>query len=153
MAKLTTKLYFTKLERLMSKRENVLIALFSKLSELQGIPVKRNETLPQVIPKSGIAILRDGTSGEPEVLLSPPLFIYQHTAELEVIVQAVTPLERDRLLDKITEKIGLLLAEDTSLANNVDYFYPQAPEIIEEVIEGAPTMKAAIIPIVLEYIA
>ncbi len=135
----------------MSKRENVLNALFNRLSLLQGIPVKRNETLPQKIPVNGLVVLRDGKAGEPEVLLSPPLFIYQHEAEVEVIVQALTPAERDSQLDAIVEQVGTVLKADTNLSGAVDYVYPKAPEFLEEVIEGALTMKAAIIPIVLEY--
>lgn len=135
----------------MSKREDVLNALFNKLSTLSGVSVKRNETLPQKIPTSGLVVLRDGKMGEPEVLLSPTLFVYQHEAEVEVIVQALTPEQRDAGLDTITAQIGTLLNSDTTLSGAVDYCYPKAPEFLEEVIEGAPTMKAAIISIVLEY--
>ncbi len=135
----------------MSKREDVLNTLFNKLSLLPDIPVKRNETLPQKIPTSGLVVLRDGKPGEPEVLLSPPLFIYQHEAEVEVIVQALTPAERDSQLDAIVEQVGTILKSDTTLSGAVDYCYPKAPEFLEEATEGAPTMKAAIIPVVLEY--
>lgn len=135
----------------MSKRENVLNALFSKLSGLSDISVKRNDPLPQKIPSSGLVVLRDGKPGEPEILLSPPLFIYQHEAEVEVIVQALTPAERDFQLDTIVEQVGTILKADTTLSGAVDYCYPKAPEFLEEVIEGAPTIKAAIIPVVLEY--
>ena len=135
----------------MSKREDVLNALLDRLSTLENIPVKRNETLPQVIPKSGIVILRDGTMGEPEVLLSPPCFIYQHIAEIEVIFQDVLPADRDSKLDGLLERIGTLLNADTNLGGLVDYCYPKSPEFVEEPIEGAPTIKAAIVPVLLEY--
>ncbi|MDR2902493.1 MAG: hypothetical protein LBU87_05235 [Lactobacillales bacterium] len=135
----------------MSKRETVLKALFKKLSTLENIPVFRNETLPQKIPKAGIVFLRDGQMSEPEILLSPPLFIYQHTAEIEVIVQDVRADMRDTVLDGILTKINGILSADTTLGGNVDYMYPKAPEFIEETIEGAPTIKAAVIPVVLEY--
>lgn len=135
----------------MSKREDVLNALLAKLSTLENVPVKRNETLPQIIPKSGIVILRDGTMGEPEVLLSPPCFIYQHITEIEVIVQDVLPADRDSKLDGLLEKIGAVLNADTNLGGLVDYCYPKSPEFVEELIEGAPTIKAAIVPVLLEY--
>ena len=135
----------------MSKREYVLNALLAKLSTLENIPVKRNETLPQVIPKSGIVILRDGNMGEPEVLLSPSCFIYQHIAEIEVIVQDVLPADRDSKLDALLEKIGTILTIDINLGGLVDYCYPKSPEFVEEPIEGAPTIKAAIVPVLLEY--
>ena len=80
----------------MSKREQILQALFEKLQTLENIPVKRNETLPQVIPEAGIVMLRDGKQGEPEIILSPPICIFKHEAEVEIIVQAAKPEERDR---------------------------------------------------------
>ena len=79
----------------MTKREQILQALFEKLRTLENISVKRNETLPQVIPETGIVMLRDGKQGEPEVILSPPICIFKHEAEVEVIVQATKPEDRD----------------------------------------------------------
>ncbi|NCB09574.1 MAG: acyl-CoA transferase, partial [Bacteroidia bacterium] len=58
---------------MMSKREEVLNALFEKLKTLD-IQVLRNEVLPQKIPPEGIVFIRDGNMGDPEVLLSPPLY-------------------------------------------------------------------------------
>jgi len=134
----------------MSKREQILQALFERLKTLD-LPVKRNETLPQVISETGIVMLRDGKQGEPEVILSPPICIFKHEAEVEVIVQAVKPEDRDKKLDEILEQIGVLLSSDVTLYGLTDYVYPKPPEIIDEYIEGAPTMKAAVIPVVLEY--
>ena len=54
-------------------------------------------------------------------------------------------------MDAILEKIAELLSSDVSLSGLTDFVYPKPPEIIEEYIEGAPTMKAAVIPVVLEY--
>ena len=134
----------------MSKREQILQALFERLKTLD-LPVKRNETLPQVISETGIVMLRDGKQGEPEVILSPPICIFKHEAEVEVIVQAVKPEDRDKKLDEILEQIGVLLSSDVTLYGLTDYVYPKPPEIIDEYIEGASTMKAAAIPVVLEY--
>lgn len=91
----------------MSKREIVLNALFERLSTLD-VAVKRNDPLPQKIPDGGLVILRDGNVGEPEILLSPPCYIFTHRAELEVIVQKETPAERDQALDWLLVEIGEL---------------------------------------------
>ncbi len=135
----------------MSKREQILQALFEKLQTLKNIPVKRNETLPQIIPEKGIVMLRDGKQGEPEIILSPPICIFKHEAEVEVIVQAAKSEERDKKLDEILEHIGILLSSDVTLCGLTDYVYPKPPEIIDEFIDGAATIKAAVIPVVLEY--
>lgn len=135
----------------MSKREQILQALFEKLQTLKNISVKRNETLPQIIPETGIVILRDGKQGEPEIILSPPIYVFKHEAEVEVIVQAAKSEDRDKKLDEILEQMGVLLSSDVNLHGLTDYIYPKPPEIIDEYIDGAATIKAAIISVVLEY--
>lgn len=135
----------------MSKREQVLNDLFDRLSELIQVSVKRNEILPQKIPKSGLLILRDGTVGDPTVLLSPPHYIYQHKAEIEVLVQLAKPADRDALLDKILMAIGKLLKVDPTLSGTIDYMHAGSPEFVEELVEGGMTIKGAIVPIILEY--
>ena len=129
----------------MSKREIVLNALFERLSTLD-VSVKRNDPLPQKIPDGGLVILRDGNVGEPEILLSPPYYIFTHRAELEVIVQQEAPAERDQALDWLLVEIGELLLSDPRLGGQVD-----PPEFVEEPVEGGVTIKGAIVPIVLEY--
>ena len=134
----------------MSKREIVLNALFERLSMLD-VAVKRNDPLPQKIPDGGLVILRDGNVGEPEILLSPPYYIFTHRAELEVIVQQEAPAERDQALDWLLVEIGELLLSDPRLGGQVDYMHADPPEFVEEPVEGGVTIKGAIVPIVLEY--
>ena len=134
----------------MSKREIVLNALFERLSTLD-VSVKRNDPLPQKIPDGGLVILRDGNVGEPEILLSPPYYIFTHRAELEVIVQQEAPAERDQALDWLLVEIGELLLSDPRLGGQVDYMHADPPEFVEEPVEGGVTIKGAIVPIVLEY--
>lgn len=109
------------------------------------------DPLPQKIPDGGLVILRDGNIGEPEILLSPPCYIFTHRAELEVIVQKETPAERDQALDWLLVEIGELLQNDPRLGGEVDYMHADPPEFVEEPVEGGVTIKGAIVPIVLEY--
>lgn len=134
----------------MSKREIVLNALFERLATLDVV-VKRNDPLPQKIPDGGLVILRDGNVGEPEVLLSPPYYIFTHRAEIEVIVQKVTSAERDQALDDLLVQVGELLQEDPQLGGEVDFMHADPPEFIDEVVDGGVTIKGAVVPIVLEY--
>lgn len=71
----------------MSKREEVLQALYERLSALTDVDVRRNEVLLLKIPAAGLVVLRDGNIGEPLVLLSPPRYLFQHRAEIEVLMQ------------------------------------------------------------------
>lgn len=135
-----------------STRERVLNALFLWLqATLIGIPIKRNESLPIKVASAGLLILRDGKIGEPDIILSPTRYIYHHHAELEVIVQHGEQAERDLQLDGLLVQVGAALELDPSLNGLVDYMSIGTPELMEEHIEGAPTLKAAVVPIILEY--
>lgn len=135
----------------MTKHEQVLNALFEKLKQIEGIKVLKNEPLPQTIPENGIVFLRDGNLGEPEVLLSLQMFVFKHRAEVEIIVQAKDAKKRDSLLDDLITKVCDLLKNNPYLDGNVDYALAEQPEFILEAPEGAVPIKAAIIPIILEY--
>lgn len=135
-----------------SKREQALAGLFLCLQNgMSGVAVLRNEPLPTKIPASGLLILRDGDAGEPEITLSPTRYHYAHVAELEVLVQKPKPDERDAALDGLLVALGDTLGADTSLSGAVDYMSIGSPEFLTEAVEGASAIKAAVIPITLEY--
>ena len=134
-----------------SKREQALQGLFLMLKNLSGTAVLRNEPLPTQVPAGGLVVLRDGDVGEPEILLSPVRYIYQHEAELEVLVQDTKQTSRDAKLDALLQAIGALLEQNRTLSGVVDYAHAAAPELLHEAVEGAPTLKAASVPIILEY--
>jgi len=66
--------------------ETILTALHAQLKSLPATTL-RGEVLPERVPPEGLMILRDGDPGEPEVNMSPLRYHYQHSAEIEVIVQ------------------------------------------------------------------
>lgn len=135
-----------------SKRELVLQALFDALSGIDtGARVLRNEMLPERVPESGILIVRDGDPGEPEILLSPPEYVYEHRAEVEVVVEGATAQARDQLFDSLLQAVGAAVAADRTLGGLCDYVEAQAPAPVDLPIEGAPGLKAAVVPIVLHY--
>ena len=134
-----------------STREQALMGLFSCLQRLTGPTVKRNEPLPIKVPEAGLVILRDGDAGDPEVILSPTRYVYQHRAEIEVLVQQADQAERDAALDTLLMAVGEALAADPRIGGMVDFAHPGSPELLQETIEGAPTIKAAVIPVFLEY--
>lgn len=137
----------------MSKREQVLNALLERLSALPDVDVKRNAVLPVKIPDNGLVILRDGNIGEPDILLSPVCYVFHHKAEIEVVVQQADDADNDAKLDNILEAIGIILKDDVTLSNLIDYMHADPPEFIEQPVEGGLTIKGAIVPIVLEYIS
>lgn len=135
-----------------SKREQALAGLFLCLKDnVTGLSVLRNEPLPTKVPAEGLLILRDGDPGEPEVTLSPTRYHYQHRAEVEALVQHGDPAQRDTALDTLLETVAQALDGQTSLGGLVDYLHIETPDFLSETVEGAPTIKAAVIPVILEY--
>ncbi len=131
-------------------RETILQALLARLLALPAT-VLRGEVLPERVPTSGLLILRDGEPGEPEVTLSPPRYHYEHRAELEVVVQGRTPAGRDAAFDTLVSDIGTALAADRTLGGLCDWVEAEAPRPVDLPIEGAASLKAAVITVVLYY--
>jgi len=79
-----------------SKREQAIQGLFLCLqTSLSDINVLRNEVLTTAIPETGLVVLRDGDPGKPDILLSPPRYIYKHCADIDVFVQNADTAQRE----------------------------------------------------------
>ena len=128
-------------------RETVLAALHARLQPLAAFTL-RDEVLPERIPAAGLIILRDGQPGEPDVTLSPLRYHYQHRAEIEAVVQGA---DRDAAFDILTASIGTALAADRTLGGLCDWVEAEAPRPVDLPVEGAASLKAAVIPVVLHY--
>lgn len=130
-----------------STRENVLNALYTLLQTLPAT-VLRGEVLPERVPAAGLIILRDGEPGDPEVTLSPPRYHYQHRAEIEAVVQRA---DRDAAFDTLIASIGAAIAVDRTLGGLCDWIEAEAPRPVDLPVEGAASLKAAVIPVLLHY--
>jgi hypothetical protein len=128
-------------------RETVLAVLHARLQPLAALTL-RDEVQPERIPAAGLIILRDGQPGEPEVTLSPLRYHYQHRAEIEAVVQGA---DRDAAFDTLTASIGAALAADRTLGGFCDWVEAEAPRPVDLPVEGAASLKAAVIPVVLHY--
>jgi len=131
----------------MTVRETILTALHARLSALPATTL-RGEVLPERIPAEGLLILRDGEPGPPEVTLSPLTYHYQHRAEVEAIVQGV---DRDLAFDILCESIAAVISADQILGGLCDWVEAEAPQPVDLPVEGAASLKAALIPVVLHY--
>ena len=136
----------------MTDREAILQALFALLQTITDVTVLRNEAVPEKILSGGLIILRDGDPGEPETLLSPLSYYWQHRALAEAIVQKGDQAARDLALDTLYRKIALAIASDRTLGGLCDRITPQAPDSNVLAVEGSPQIKGAIIPIELIYV-
>jgi hypothetical protein len=129
-------------------RETILTALADLLRTVPHVPVLRGEVLPERVPPTGLMILRDGDPGEPGVTLSPPRHHYQHRAEIEAVVQGT---DRDVTFDTLCASIGAAITADRTLGGLFDWVEAEAPRPVDLPIEGAATLKAAVITVILHY--
>ena len=128
-------------------RETILTALHARLQTLSATAL-RGDVLPERIPSAGLLILRDGEPGEPEVTLSPLTYHYEHRAEIEAVVQGTG---RDTAFDALCASIGAALAVDRTLGGLCDWAEAEAPRPVDLPVEGAASLKAAVITVVLHY--
>jgi hypothetical protein len=82
------------------------------------------------------------------VTLSPLLYHFQHRVELEVIVQGV---DRDAGFATLCGQIGAVISADHTLGGLCDWVEAEAPRPVDLPVEGAASLKAAVITIVLHY--
>ena len=131
-----------------STREIILSALHAAL-QTHAAPVLRGGILPERVPAAGLLILRDGDPGEPSVTLSPLRYHYQHRAEVEAVVQTGTG--RDTAFDSLAAGVGTALAADRTLGGLCDWVEADAPRPVDLAVDGAASLKAAVISVVLHY--
>jgi hypothetical protein len=129
-------------------RETMLAALHARLQPIAAT-VLRDEVLPERVPLAGLIILRDGQPGEPEVTLSPLRYHFQHRAELEVIVQNAN--DRATAFDTLIAAIGTAMAANRTLGGLCDWVEAEAPATVDLPVEGAISLKAAVVTVVLHY--
>ncbi len=128
-------------------RETILAALHARLSTLPTT-VLRGEVLPERVPTVGLLILRDGEPGEPEVTISPLAYHYRQRAEIEAVVQGA---DRDAAFDMLCASVGAAMAADRTLGGLCDWVEAEAPRPVDLPVEGAASLKAAVIPVILHY--
>jgi hypothetical protein len=130
-----------------TSRETILATLHARLQTLPATAL-RGEVLPERIPVAGLIILRDGDPGEPEVTMSPLRYHFEHKAELEVVVQGAN---RDLAFDAVVASIGGLIEADRTLGGLCEWIEAEAPRPVDLPVEGAASLKAGVVNIVLHY--
>jgi hypothetical protein len=83
------------------------------------------------------------------VTLSPLRYHYQHRAEIAAVVQGTN--DRDAAFDTLCVSIGAVITADRTLDGLCDWVEAEAPQSVDLPVEGAASLKAAVIPVVLHY--
>lgn len=97
----------------------------------------------------GFCVMRDGDPGEPEVLLSPLAFCWEHEVEFEI---AVSGPSRAATLETIIALFEPALAADRTLGGAVeDSRIVEAVQIAEDPVDDAETERYATLHVQLSY--
>jgi len=134
-----------------SVREAALKALFDLLLTVAGPEILRDAPESHEVKEGGLIVLRDGDPGEPEIMLSPTGYAYEHRAELVVKVRNAKAEQRNPALDAILQAIGAALDADPTLGGAVDLAVPSAPDTQDDSVAGAQPIKAALVTVTLSY--
>lgn len=135
-----------------SKREQVIDALVALIdAALPAAKVERNAAKPERIPPGGLAIVRDGDPGEPEVLLSPLTYLYTHRIPVEIAARESGAQSREQALDAMLAAIGAAVVADRTLGGLCDFIEAEAPATADIDAAGAQTARWADAAIVASY--
>jgi hypothetical protein len=133
-----------------SVREQILVALLARLETVPGATAKREAPLPETVTTGGLIILRDGDPGDPEVVLSPVTYLWEHQAEIEVILQRGQD-DDSAALDSLLMAVGAALSTDRSLGGLAEWLDWGAPKTSGIAIDGAASLRGATVPVTIHY--
>ncbi|CAA7624320.1 conserved hypothetical protein [Magnetospirillum sp. LM-5] len=133
-----------------SIREQILSALLARLETVPDATAKRDAPLPETVPAGGLIILRDGDPGDPEVVLSPVTYLWEHQAEIEIILQRGQD-DDSAALDTLLMAVGAALSSDRSLGGLVEWLDWGAPKTSGLAIDGAAALRGTSVPITIHY--
>lgn len=149
----------TKKEEALQALAALLAAVADDLTEtLGGVAFARNPAEDMTFAQGDVAkiVLRDGSTGEPEVSLSPPAYEYEHVAQIAVAV-IKEGASADSAFDAIVDALAAALdpyadqAGDPTLGGAVDHAELGGlnTDEIDEALQR--DFKAALIPVTLIY--
>jgi hypothetical protein len=143
------------MEQQTSKREAIVQALIQAISVLEDADTKvyRNLDKPLTIPSGGMIILRDNEAAkEVDTLLNPLSYTYELTIQLEVMVQHQDADTRSRVLNFLLSMLEGVITGNPTLNGLAEWCELKPAEFHDEPIEGAATVRSAVVPVVVRYV-
>ena len=129
-------------------RETALAALAATLATVPGFAVVRNPEAIEVVG-NGLIVIRDGDPGEPEVLLSPLTYSYQHPVPVEVYREGGA--DKEAALAAGLQPVGSILEADRTLGGAVGWLTLSPPQTAFDRPPGTEELAAARFFVTLEY--
>lgn len=135
-----------------SKRETILNAIVLRIAAaLPNADVRRNLAKPERIPPGGLVVVRDGDPGEPEVMLSPLVYVYSHRIPIELAAYETSSQPPEQVLDEMLGAIGVAVSGDRTLGGLCDFIEAQAPSTDDVETAGARAGRWADAAIIAVY--
>ncbi len=128
-------------------RETILSALHARLLALPATAL-RGGVLPERVPAVGLLVLRDGEPGEPEVTLSPLRYHYQHQPRSRLSCRALLATPPSTPSAPASAR---RLPPTVRWAASATGIEAEAPRPVDLPVEGAASLKAAVITVILHY--
>lgn len=125
-----------------------LIAAAVPLAEVKGLDAA---PFPERIPAQGLAIVREGDPGQPEVDLSPVTYHWEHAIPVEVAAIAGGGKTAAAALDTMLAAIGAAVAADRTLGGLCDWIDVLEPSIEDIAAAGTSPAKGAELSILASY--
>lgn len=109
----------------------------------------RDPDTPVDATADGIVLMNDGIPGEPEPILSPASYSFEHQVPFEIAAHGET---RRAACDARITQIEAALAADRTLGGTVDDArIVSGPDIAETPMDGAATERSVIVTVTLCY--
>lgn len=121
---------------------------------LPGATVKgmvAEEAKPSRVDALGLAIVRSGDPGPPDIDLSPPAYNYEHDFPVELAAQETATHTSQQILDDMMLAIGAAIAADRMLGGLCTWLDAEAPTDGEAETGGAAAIGWAEFRIVASY--
>ena len=132
-----------------SKREQVLAAVLSLIeTACPAATVKRNVPKPARIGPGGSIVIRDGEPGEPEVILSPVTYLYDHRIVIEIVA---TGTAAEATIDALMVAIAGAVMGARTLSGLCEWLETEAPVTGDLDAEGADPGRWADAAIIASY--
>lgn len=134
-----------------SALEARLAALFTLAEAAFAGTAQRNGATSVTVPAGGLLIQRDGEPGEPEILLSPLSYHFDHQVEWEILFQKAGGAE-DAADAQITA-LGTAIAADRTLGGLCDWVEAMRTRAYDVPIDDdrALPVRVDIVTVTLSY--
>lgn len=133
-----------------SIRETNIAALYEKLAAVPGYAVLRNRPLDDL--DEGFVTLQDGPASElTEEFINGPVFEFTARPVLIIVVRDMDETVRDAQLDAAIEAFRLAAEAALPFGSNTISLRVMPPETAPKEIWGALPIKAAELPIEIDY--